>query len=111
MKYYEVNFTIEPYTETYSDVFSALLAEIGFETFVPTDNGLQAYIQQSVFEEENLKQIIGNYPFPEIKIKYEIVEAEYEDWNAVWEEDASAIELPARSYITFDGRIDAPLSR
>ena len=64
-----------------------LLAEIGFETFVPTDNGLQAYIQQSVFEEENLKKIIGNYPFPEIKIKYEIVEAEYEDWNAVWEEE------------------------
>ncbi len=87
MKYYEVNFTIEPYTETYSDVISALLAEIGFETFVPTDNGLQAYIQQSVFEEENLKKIIGNYPFPEIKIKYEIVEAEYEDWNAVWEEE------------------------
>ena len=87
MKYYEVNFTIEPYTEAYSDVFSASLAEIGFETFVPTDNGLQAYIQQSVFEKENLKQIIGNYPFPEIKIKYEIVEAEYEDWNAVWEEE------------------------
>jgi ribosomal protein L11 methyltransferase len=87
MKYYEVNFTIEPYTEAYSDVFSASLAEIGFETFVPTDNGLQAYIQQSIFEEENLKKIIGNYPFPEIKIKYEIAEAEYEDWNAVWEEE------------------------
>ena len=87
MKYYEVNFTIEPYTEAYSDVFSASLAEIGFETFVPTDKGLQAYIQQSVFEEKSLKQSIQDYPFPDVAISYDIAEAEYEDWNAVWEEE------------------------
>ena len=68
MKYYEVNFCIEPNTETYSDVFSALLAEIGFESFVPTENGLQAYIQQTLFEEDTLKQCINEFPFTNIKI-------------------------------------------
>lgn len=87
MKYYEVNFTIEPYIEAYSDIFSATLAEIGFETFVPTENGLQAYIQQALFKEENLKQSIIEFPFTEVNIHYDIAEAEYEDWNAVWEEE------------------------
>lgn len=87
MKYYEVNFCIEPNTETYSDVFSALLAEIGFESFVPTENGLQAYIQQTLFEEDTLKQCINEFPFTNIKIIYNVAEAEYEDWNAVWEEE------------------------
>ena len=87
MKYYEVNFSIEPYTETNSDVFSALLAEIGFESFVPTENGLQAYIQQTLFEEDALKHCIKGFPFANVKINYNITEAEYEDWNAVWEEE------------------------
>lgn len=87
MRYYEVNFTIEPYIEAYNDIFSALLAEIGFETFVPTEDGLQAYIQQPIFEEDKLKQTIGEFPFAEVLIKYDVAEAEYEDWNAVWEEE------------------------
>lgn len=87
MRYYEVNFTIEPYLEAYADVFSTSLAEIGFETFVPTENGLQAYIQQPIFEEDKLKKTIGDFPIPEVRIKYDVAEAEYEDWNAVWEED------------------------
>lgn len=87
MRYYEVNFTIEPSIEAYTDVFSASLAEIGFETFVPNENGLQAYIQQSIFNEDKLRQTIGEFPFAEVLIKYDVAEAEYEDWNAVWEEE------------------------
>ena len=87
MKYYEVNFTIEPYMEAYADVFSASLAEIGFESFVPTDKGLTAYIQQGLYSEENLNQTIEDFPIQGVQIRYEVVEAEYEDWNAVWEEE------------------------
>ena len=56
MKYYEVKFILEPNIEAYADVFSASLAEIGFESFVPSDKGLVAYIQQQMFNEESLKQ-------------------------------------------------------
>lgn len=87
MKYYELNFTIEPYIEAYGDVLSASLAEIGFETFVPTDNGLQAYIQQQVFQEKQLQELIGEFPFADVKISFDKAEAAYEDWNAVWEEE------------------------
>ena len=87
MKYYEVNFSISPFLEAYSDVLSASLAEIGFESFVPTDNGLSAYIQQSVFDEKQLEAAIGEFPIDDIRITFEVTEAEYEDWNAVWEEE------------------------
>ena len=87
MKYYEVIFSIKPFLEAYSDVLSASLAEIGFESFIPTDMGLSAYIQQTVFEEEKLKSTIGEFPIDGIQINFEVKEAEYEDWNAVWEEE------------------------
>jgi ribosomal protein L11 methyltransferase len=87
MKYYEVNFSISPFLEAYSDVLSASLAEIGFESFAPKDNGLSAYIQQSVFDEKQLEAAIGEFPIDDIRITFEVTEAEYEDWNAVWEEE------------------------
>lgn len=87
MKYYEVNFTIEPCLEAYSDVFSALLAETGFESFLPSEKGLKAYIQQPMLKEDTLKQTIEEFPFMDVRISYDITEAEYKDWNAVWEEE------------------------
>ena len=87
MKYYEVIFSIKPFLEAYSDVLSASLAEIGFESFIPTDMGLSAYIQQTVFEEEKLKSIIGEFHIDGIQMNFEVSEAEYDDWNSVWEEE------------------------
>lgn len=52
MKYFEVNFIAQPCNETITDVLAALTAEIGFESFVPDEKGMQAYIQQSLFDEE-----------------------------------------------------------
>ena len=43
--YINVKVQITPYSETVSDILSALLADIGFESFVQTATGLDAYIQ------------------------------------------------------------------
>lgn len=87
MRYYEVIFTIEPHLEAYADVLSVSLAEIGFESFVPTDNGLTAYIQQEQANAELLNKTIKDFPIQGVCIHYETTEAEYKDWNAVWEEE------------------------
>lgn len=42
MKYVEVTFTARPCTEIVTDVLAALTAEIGFESFVPVEGGMQA---------------------------------------------------------------------
>ena len=57
MKYFEVTFTTTPCNETVNDVVSALSGEIGFESFVEWENGVKAYVQQALFDEEALKEM------------------------------------------------------
>ena len=87
MKYFEVTFTTTPCNEIVNDVVSALAGEIGFESFVEWENGIQAYVQQSLFDEEALKEMVINFPLPETQVTYEIKEAEDKDWNEEWEKN------------------------
>lgn len=87
MKYFEVTFTTSPCNETVNDVVSALAGEIGFESFVEWENGVQAYIQQSLFDEEALKSMVAEFPLPDTSIEYTVVEAEDKDWNEEWEKN------------------------
>ena len=56
MKYLEVTFTTHPCNETVNDVVSALAGDIGFESFVECEGGIQAYIQQALFNKEVLEE-------------------------------------------------------
>ena len=87
MKYFEVTFTTSPCNETVNDVVSALAGDIGFESFVEWENGVQAYVQQSLFDEEALKAMVTEFPLPDTTISYEIKEAEDKDWNEEWEKN------------------------
>lgn len=87
MKYFEVTFTTQPCNETTNDVVSALAGEIGFESFVEWENGMQAYIQQNLFDEEALKEMVNEFPLPDTHITYTIQEAEDKDWNEEWEKN------------------------
>ena len=41
MKYFEVNFTISPYSSDAGDVLAAMAGEAGFETFEETETGMK----------------------------------------------------------------------
>ena len=43
--YKEVIIKVEPCSETATDVLAAMLADVGFESFVPDNQGLTAYIK------------------------------------------------------------------
>ena len=85
MKYYKVEFGIEPMSEEACDVLSALLADEGFETFVPMERGLEAYIQQQLYNEEAVKALADNFLMPDVNITFTCEEAPDEDWNETWE--------------------------
>ena len=87
MKYLEVTFTTHPCNETVNDVVSALAGEIGFESFVECEAGVQAYIQQTLFDEEALKEMIASFPLPDTTVTYTIKEAEDKNWNEEWEKN------------------------
>jgi ribosomal protein L11 methyltransferase len=87
MKYYEVTFSLTPYSADACDVLAALAGEVGFESFEETATGLLGYVQQALFDEAALKEAIEDFPFEEVGISYEVREAEDKDWNAQWEEE------------------------
>ncbi len=87
MRYFEITFRVTPCCQTATDVLSALCGEIGFESFVECDGGMQAYIQQPLFDESALQQTIADFPLPDIGITYTIAEPEDKDWNEEWEKN------------------------
>ena len=87
MKYFEVTFSVNPCNETATDILSALIAETGFESFVECEGGMQAYVQQSLFDEDALKSIIADFPVPGTEITYTITEPEDKNWNEEWEKN------------------------
>jgi len=87
MKYYEVDFTLSPYSADASDILAALAGEAGFETFEETETGLKGYVQQTLFDEEALKTALADFPFDGITVTHAIREAEDRDWNEQWENE------------------------
>lgn len=110
MKYFEVAFTLSPYSTDACDVLAALAGEVGFETFMETEDGLTGYVQQALFNEQTLKETIEDFPFDGISINYNVHEAEDKDWNEQWEQEGfEPIEVrrkmeDGRGIIIHDGR-------
>ena len=87
MKYLEFNFHTTPDTETMHDVLSAVLGEVGFESFVEQPEGLLAYVQEAQFDETALKEALEAFPIPDTAVTYSYQEAEDKDWNEEWEKN------------------------
>ncbi len=87
MKYFEFTFDTNPCTETVNDVLAAVLGDAGFESFIEREGGLSAYIQQSLYNEEVIKNALNEFPLPDTEITYNYVEAEDKNWNEEWEKN------------------------
>jgi ribosomal protein L11 methyltransferase len=97
MDYIEFNFTISP-KESGNEILTATLADIGFESFVETENGLLAYIPQTKFvagEVEKL-DILQNKEF---NIKYNYKNIEDKNWNEEWERSYSPVIIAGKCCI------------
>ena len=104
MKYFEVDFTISPYSADAADLFASLAGEAGFETFEETETGLKGYVQQSLFDEDALRECIEDFPFEGTSIIYNVREAEDRDWNEQWEQEGFEPIVIADQLVIHDGR-------
>ena len=84
MNFIQVDFCITPYEEYVADVLAAELGEMGFDTFVPTSDGLQAFIAEELFDEDVLKSLISDFVI-EATIDYSVTTIESKNWNEEWE--------------------------
>ncbi len=85
--YTKVKFTVTPNEEIATDVLAALLAEVGFESFVPEEEGMSAYVPQPLYNEESIAAVVAEFPIEGFTITYESEFIEGEDWNAQWEKN------------------------
>lgn len=85
--YTKVKFTVTPNEEVATDVLAALLAEVGFESFVPEEEGMSAYVPQALYNEESIAAVVAEFPIEGFTITYESEFIEGEDWNAQWEKN------------------------
>ena len=105
MKYFEVEFRISPYSDDASDLLAALAGEADFETFESVPDGLKGYVQQSLFDEQVLKDSLSDFPFEGVAITYDIREAEDLDWNEQWEQEGfEPIIISDGALVIHDGR-------
>ena len=104
MKYYEVEFTISPFSSDAADLICALAGDAGFETFEETETGVKGYVQQSLFSEEDLQTAMADFPFEGITVSYTVSEAEDRDWNEQWEQEGFEPIIIDNRLVIHDGR-------
>lgn len=89
MKYLVAEFKIEcqdGMIQIARDLLTDALGEAGFETFEDTEDGIKGYVQESLFDENAMNDVISNFMLPDVSINANIQEAEYKNWNEEWEE-------------------------
>ena len=86
MNYIEVNFSCNPNDEIVNSILSTTISEIGFDSFVETETGTTAYILENLFDEDQLKDTLSEFPL-EAEISYTFKKIEDQNWNEEWEKN------------------------
>lgn len=82
MNYTQYVFTVTP-PEPGTDILIALLGELGFESFVQTDVGFEAYIQSG----NEVETDINLLSFDDFTFQYKKNEIPKTNWNEEWEKN------------------------
>ncbi len=94
MAWLELSFSVPP-DEELAEIFSARLAEIGFDSFLSEEEAFKAYVDEENFELNELNHLLNENFFSEIRlIKNEILPEK--NWNEIWESDYQPVIVNSR---------------
>lgn len=82
--YYKVKFTLAPCLAYECDILAALLADVGFESFEQTEDGVDAFVKKELWDKDTVSEVIKSYDF-EAKIDFSEELVVGQDWNEEWE--------------------------
>lgn len=86
MEYIKTIINISPAEEWIRDVISAQLADAGYDSFVETENGLEAYISAKLLNVDDVKSVLENYSDSfAFNVEHETIKDQ--NWNEVWEKN------------------------
>ncbi|MCF6366615.1 MAG: 50S ribosomal protein L11 methyltransferase [Bacteroidales bacterium] len=85
LDYTELICEINPNLQKHADVLTAHLIELGFESFMETDKGINAYIIKSAFNEQVLQGLENNFSEFKLATSHKVIKDE--NWNETWTEN------------------------
>jgi ribosomal protein L11 methyltransferase len=97
MDYIEIELKVVP-REPGSEILCVALCDIGFDSFVDTEEGILAYIPTPSFSETEMKKVLNQYA-DEIKAEYSVKAIKGENWNEEWEKNFSPVEINSQCVI------------
>ena len=82
----KITLTISPVTPWLADLVIAEMAGLGFDTFVETEQGCEAFIPDNLFDEMRLQHLLDQWEGAfHLTWKKEVIAAQ--NWNEVWEKN------------------------
>jgi ribosomal protein L11 methyltransferase len=84
--------------EDFREVLIAELAEVGFDSFLETDQGLDAYIEEGLFDREAYQEVLEKYQEVAHVLVEEGVMAKV-NWNEEWEKHYDPIQVGEQVYV------------
>lgn len=94
MNYIEYDFSVRP-RDPFTEILLAELSQLGFESFVETDNGLKAYMRKDLWNSGILDNIdVLDMEMCTVSVSKK--EIKQENWNAKWESDFKPIVVEDR---------------
>jgi ribosomal protein L11 methyltransferase len=82
----KITVSMGPAGQWVADVLMAGMAEVGFDTFVETDGGFEAYIPENLYNRESLVAVIGEVS-GETDIRFTDETIAARNWNEEWEKN------------------------
>ncbi|WP_291784273.1 50S ribosomal protein L11 methyltransferase [Cecembia sp.] len=84
--------------EAFREILIAELAEVGFDSFLETDEGFDAYIEEGIFDRLGFEEVIQKYQI-EAKITLKEGKMDKVNWNEEWEKHYDPITVGDQVYI------------
>ena len=72
--------------EELTDIITAELSQVGYDTFMETENGLCAYITEDIFSEAALQAVLQKYQ-QVAALPYSTDKIPHQNWNEEWEKN------------------------
>lgn len=93
MDYLELTVDLTP-RNPWAEILVAQLADMGFESFVDTESGIQAYGQVALVDFNQVQQeTLLNRALDEVTVEFSSNIIEQQNWNALWEADFQPVEV------------------
>jgi len=97
MNYIGVNFHFKS-GDVQNEILMAFLSELEFESFEEKEDGVLAYVQEPLFNEDTIKELLKTN-LPTMDIGYTFEKIGDKNWNEVWESNYPSVTIAGQCYI------------